>query len=155
MRKGSARSFQESKGGCALLVDLMHQLKGSLDRPIEHLQVLKLARTSQRACQRDGVIVKAYLVALSVGALVGIIYGALNVRSPAPPIIALVVLFGMLVGEQIPPLVKRVLSGKEVSVSAVAHICSNHVFGQLPTRSKMADQAQVGDKAADTPTSPV
>lgn len=44
---------------------------------------------------------KAYLLSLAVGALVGIIYGALGVKSPAPPVVALVGLFGMLGGEQV------------------------------------------------------
>ncbi|WP_371055798.1 DUF1427 family protein [Rhodosalinus sp. K401] len=40
-----------------------------------------------------------YLVSLGVGIGVGVIYGLLSVRSPAPPIIALLGLLGMLVGE--------------------------------------------------------
>ncbi len=32
---------------------------------------------------------KIYLISLAVGILVGVIYGLLNVRSPAPPVIAL------------------------------------------------------------------
>ena len=44
---------------------------------------------------------KAYLLSIGVGALVGIIYGVLNVKSPAPPVVALVGLFAMLGGEQV------------------------------------------------------
>jgi XapX domain-containing protein len=44
---------------------------------------------------------KVYLVSLSLGLFVGAIYGFFGVRSPAPPVIALVGLFGMLLGEQI------------------------------------------------------
>ena len=33
---------------------------------------------------------KIYLISLAVGVLVGVIYGVLNVRSPAPPVVALV-----------------------------------------------------------------
>mgnify|MGYP000632601126 CR=1 FL=1 len=43
---------------------------------------------------------KLYLISLAVGLLVGVIYGVLNVRSPAPPVIALVGLLGILIGEQ-------------------------------------------------------
>ncbi len=43
---------------------------------------------------------KTYLVALGIGLFVGVIYGTLGVRSPAPPLVALVGLLGMLVGEQ-------------------------------------------------------
>jgi XapX domain-containing protein len=41
-----------------------------------------------------------FLVSLAMGAAVGIAYGLSGVRSPAPPIIALVGLLGMVVGEQ-------------------------------------------------------
>jgi XapX domain-containing protein len=53
--------------------------------------------------------VKAYLVSLGVGVLVGVLYAVLNVRSPAPPMVALVGLLGILVGEQIPPLAQTTL----------------------------------------------
>lgn len=47
---------------------------------------------------------KAYVISLAVGVLVGMIYSALHVRSPAPPTIALVGLLGILLGEQLLPL---------------------------------------------------
>jgi len=53
--------------------------------------------------------VKTYLVSLAVGLLVGVIYALFNVRSPAPPVIALVGLLGILAGEQLPPLVKKLM----------------------------------------------
>lgn len=40
-----------------------------------------------------------YLVSLGVGLAVGAAYGLLHVRSPAPPVIALLGLLGMLLGE--------------------------------------------------------
>ena len=40
-----------------------------------------------------------YLISLAVGLGVGVIYGVLSVKSPAPPVIALIGLLGMLVGE--------------------------------------------------------
>ncbi|MBI0326488.1 DUF1427 family protein [Burkholderia plantarii] len=40
-----------------------------------------------------------YAVSLGVGAGVGLLYGVLNVRSPAPPLVALVGLLGMVIGE--------------------------------------------------------
>lgn len=39
-----------------------------------------------------------YLVSLLMGLAMGASYGLAQVRSPAPPLIALVGLFGMLVG---------------------------------------------------------
>lgn len=54
---------------------------------------------------------KIYLLAFAVGLLVGAIYGLLNVRSPAPPLVALLGLLGILFGEQVVPVARRVLGG--------------------------------------------
>ncbi len=43
--------------------------------------------------------VSPYLLSLGVGVGVGVIYGLVSIRSPAPPIIALLGLLGMLAGE--------------------------------------------------------
>ncbi|EEH68913.1 XapX domain protein [Acinetobacter sp. ATCC 27244] len=51
-------------------------------------------------------VMKMYLLSLGVGLLVGVLYYVLNVRSPAPPIVALVGLLGMVVGEKLIPLIK-------------------------------------------------
>jgi XapX domain-containing protein len=48
-----------------------------------------------------------YLVSLFMGLVVGAAYGLVHVRSPAPPMIALVGLFGMLLGQQAVDLAKR------------------------------------------------
>jgi XapX domain-containing protein len=40
-----------------------------------------------------------YIISLIVGLGIGVIYGLVSVRSPAPPIIALLGLLGMLAGE--------------------------------------------------------
>jgi XapX domain-containing protein len=45
---------------------------------------------------------KDYAVSLAVGLAVGAAYGLVHVRSPAPPVVALVGLLGILAGEQIP-----------------------------------------------------
>ena len=50
-----------------------------------------------------------YVLSLAVGVLVGILYALLNVRSPAPPIVALLGLLGMVLGEQAVPMVKQYL----------------------------------------------
>ncbi len=49
---------------------------------------------------------KAYIVSLVVGLVVGVFYNVLSVKSPAPPTIALVGLLGMLGGEHLIPLVR-------------------------------------------------
>lgn len=40
-----------------------------------------------------------YLLSIGAGVAIGVIYGLIAVRSPAPPIIALLGLLGMLAGE--------------------------------------------------------
>lgn len=50
---------------------------------------------------------KLYLASLAMGLLVGLLYGLIGVRSPAPPIIALVGLLGILIGERAAPLVRH------------------------------------------------
>jgi len=47
---------------------------------------------------------KLYLMSLGAGVLVGVVYSLVNVRSPAPPVVALVGLLGILLGEQIIPV---------------------------------------------------
>ena len=74
---------------------------------------------------------KVYLVSLAVGLVVGALYGLLHVRSPAPPVVALVGLFGILIGEQIPPVVHHVLAKGPVAVTWT-HQIRPHVFGRLP-----------------------
>jgi XapX domain-containing protein len=76
---------------------------------------------------------KIYVVALSAGLAVGVFYGLLTVRSPAPAIVALVGLLGILLGEQLPPLAKRMLGEKPVTVSWMREQCGEHLFGELPT----------------------
>ena len=48
-----------------------------------------------------------YLVSLLMGLAVGVAYGLIHVRSPAPPLIALIGLLGMVLGEQAIDLAKR------------------------------------------------
>ena len=83
---------------------------------------------------------KLYLMSLSAGLLVGIIYALIDVRSPAPPIIALVGLLGILVGEQIPPLVKGYLQQTPAAHSWL-HQVRPHMFGELPSRKPASGNA--------------
>jgi XapX domain-containing protein len=43
---------------------------------------------------------KALLISFAVGLIVGVVYGVIRVKSPAPPIVALLGLLGMVLGEQ-------------------------------------------------------
>lgn len=93
---------------------------------------------------------QAYLVALLAGLVVGVVYSLMNVRSPAPPVIALVGLLGILAGEQIVPLVKRVTSGQPVTLSWLRSSCGEHVLGPLPGRAGVTEQRRPDQTKADT-----
>lgn len=82
---------------------------------------------------------KLYLMALSAGLLVGVIYSLLNIRSPAPPIAALIGLLGILAGEQIIPVAKRMMAGEKLSLGWRRSECREHVFGAMPARSGLQD----------------
>lgn len=77
---------------------------------------------------------KVYLLSLGAGLLVGIVYSLLGVRSPAPPLVALIGLLGILAGEQVLPLGRLVLSGTSLSAAWHRAGCSSHLFGLLPGR---------------------
>lgn len=49
---------------------------------------------------------KMYLLSLVVGLFVGILYYLLDVKSPAPPLVALLGLLGTVIGEQFIPAIK-------------------------------------------------
>jgi len=52
---------------------------------------------------------KAYLLSFVVGSFVGLLYAAVRVKSPAPPLVALVGLLGMVLGEEAYPWVKSLI----------------------------------------------
>lgn len=84
---------------------------------------------------------KTYLVTLALGLLVGVIYGLFQVRSPAPPVIALIGLAGILAGEQIPPLVRHLMADGGVVSSWLHQQVKPHVFGSLPCGPNTAERA--------------
>ena len=86
---------------------------------------------------------KLYLVSLAVGVLVGVIYAVLGVRSPAPPVVALIGLLGMLVGEQIPPIAKSLWS-REPTAASWLHQVKPHMFGHLPKGGRSPSDSTEG-----------
>jgi XapX domain-containing protein len=78
---------------------------------------------------------RMYLVSLGAGLLVGVIYSVLGVRSPASPLVALIGLLGILVGEQLLPVGQRLLAGCDLSSAWQQSACTEHLFGTLPGRS--------------------
>ena len=74
---------------------------------------------------------KAYLLSIAAGLLVGVVYSLLGVRSPAPPMIALVGLLGILLGDQIVPLASRFVTKANVAQFVMTEWC-DHILGRLP-----------------------
>jgi XapX domain-containing protein len=62
---------------------------------------------------------KMLFVSFAVGLGVGAIYGLIRVKSPAPPIIALLGLLGMVFGEQLGIWIHA----KKLNVSHAASVC--------------------------------
>ena len=92
---------------------------------------------------------KMYLAAAGAGLLVGVIYSLLQVRSPAPPLVALVGLLGILVGEQIVPVGRQMLAGLNPAAAWAQAKCAPHLFGALPGR-----HAALNDAAKPEPKDP-
>jgi XapX domain-containing protein len=90
---------------------------------------------------------KIYLLSLGAGVLVGVIYSLLNVRSPAPPLVALVGLLGILAGEQIVPVAKQMVAGHGLAAAWRQAKCAPHMFGMLPGRQ--ADEAKATSEVAE------
>ncbi|AWO91191.1 MULTISPECIES: XapX domain-containing protein [Bradyrhizobium] len=90
---------------------------------------------------------KIYLLSLGAGVLVGVIYSLLNVRSPAPPLVALVGLLGILAGEQIVPVAKQMVAGHGLAAAWRQAKCAPHMFGMLPGRH--ADEAKETTNVAE------
>lgn len=75
---------------------------------------------------------KPYVLSLLAGVLAGVVYHSIGVQSPAPPTIALIGLLGMLAGEQILPVARRMFAGLKLNAAWREAKCSQHMFGALP-----------------------
>jgi len=80
-----------------------------------------------------------YMLSLGGGILVGLIYSLLNVRSPAPPLVALIGLLGVLLGEQVIPVARQMLAGGTLAVACQKAKSAPHIFGMLPGRHADTD----------------
>ena len=67
---------------------------------------------------------KALLISFVVGLFVGVVYGVIRVKSPAPPIVALLGLLGMVLGEQAGGwfLTKRIEATNVASVRVIGEL---------------------------------
>ena len=84
---------------------------------------------------------KDLLISFAVGAFVGLLYGVIKVKSPAPPIIALLGLLGMVIGEQVGGWVHT----RNANVAHAAATCLSGKCWDTPIR--MAEQVSVLPRA--------
>jgi XapX domain-containing protein len=75
---------------------------------------------------------KVLFISFVVGLGVGVLYGLLRVKSPAPPIVALLGLLGMVLGEQLGTWVHT----KNVKPSQAAFVC---LVGESYDRARVAE----------------
>lgn len=75
---------------------------------------------------------KAYAISLVIGLLVGALYAFLNTRSPAPPVIALLGLLGMLLGETVVSWAKSRMTAE----AATAHCLHAKTFAEAPAEKE-------------------
>ncbi|NPD28630.1 DUF1427 family protein [Corallococcus sp. AB004] len=75
---------------------------------------------------------KIYLVSIAAGTLIGFLYGLLGVRSPAPPLVALTGLLGILIGEQLVPVGRRLIRREPLTAAWFAEECVPKVTGVPP-----------------------
>jgi XapX domain-containing protein len=83
------------------------------------------------------------LISFAVGLFVGLLYGLIRVKSPAPPIIALLGLLGMVVGEQAGTWV----IAKKGTIAHAASVC-------LVGKHWSQDQRSSEDSSVITPRVP-
>jgi XapX domain-containing protein len=77
---------------------------------------------------------KIYVASLAIGLLIGIIYASFGVRSPAPPIVSLLGLLGILAGEQLPIALKNI----------TANVAARHAFAS-PVKGTANAPEKTGD----------
>ena len=87
---------------------------------------------------------KTMLISFAVGLLVGLLYGVIRVKSPAPPIIALLGLLGMVLGEQLGGWVLA----KKVSVAHAATVC---LVGKRWDHSSAPEPAPTALRTGESP----
>ena len=78
---------------------------------------------------------KGLFLSFVVGLGVGVIYALVRVKSPAPPIIALLGLLGMVIGEQVGTWIQT----KKIDVARAASVC---LVGEPYDRQRSSEDTQ-------------
>jgi XapX domain-containing protein len=77
----------------------------------------------------------SYVISLGVGFVVGLLYWLLRVQSPAPPLIALAGLLGMVLGEHAIPAVRAQFFPAAYEAQAASPQGSNNTSSAAPKAS--------------------
>jgi XapX domain-containing protein len=85
---------------------------------------------------------KVLFISFIVGAGVGLLYGLIRVKSPAPPIVALLGLLGMVIGEQLGGWV----TARKANLTQAASIC---LVGKHWNSHESAETAPKAQSPAD------
>ena len=81
---------------------------------------------------------KVLLISFAVGLFVGVLYGVIRVKSPAPPIVALLGLLGMVLGEQLGGWILT----KKVNITQAASVCLTAKHWDSQAAKKPVPEAQ-------------
>ena len=82
---------------------------------------------------------KVLFVSFAVGLFVGVLYGVIRVKSPAPPIVALLGLLGMVLGEQLGGWILA----KKVNITQAAAVCLTDKHWDSQAATKPVPEAQL------------
>jgi XapX domain-containing protein len=77
----------------------------------------------------------SYLISLGAGLVIGLLYYLVRVQSPAPPLIALAGLLGIVIGEHAIPFVQAQIRAPHAQTQSVRLVASSK-----PTSSCSKDQ---------------
>jgi XapX domain-containing protein len=95
-----------------------------------------------------GNAMKVSFLSFVVGLGVGVLYGLIRVKSPAPPIVALLGLLGMVLGEQFGIW----LHTKKIDVSHAASVCLAGERYDRPHPSEIRLRGQIHERASSDPS---
>jgi XapX domain-containing protein len=91
---------------------------------------------------------KSLFISFAAGLFFGFLYGLIRVKSPAPPIVALLGLLGMVIGEQFG---NSVITKKANAADAVSICAGGKCWSMPPNAERPAANQIIGTKPAQKP----
>jgi XapX domain-containing protein len=84
---------------------------------------------------------KPYILSLLAGILAGAIYSLIRVRSPAPPMVALVGLLGIVIGVQIIPTGRQLLANTALPIAKTEVVQTQTTHSPISNNPKLSSRA--------------